>query len=149
MKQTNARRWRAATWWSVVASACVGLVSGCGEAGPEVQLVKGKLLVDGEAVGGVTVMFTPTDGGGMAAVGGTDEDGAFQLTARRGHKFGQGTPEGKYKVTVSKRTLVDERTGRTKETMPARFTVFEQTPLVCDVARGVNDFVLEVVSEGD
>ena len=149
MRQNNGWRRRAVQWAAVVACACVVLVSGCGEAGPEVQLVKGKLLVDGEAVEGVTVMFTPTDDGGMAAVGGTDEDGAFRLTARRGHKFGQGTPEGKYKVTVSKRILVDERTGRTKETMPARFTVFEQTPLVCDVGPGVNEFVLEAISEGD
>ena len=132
--------------WGVAAVSLM-VVCGCERAGPHVQMVKGRLLVDGEAVGGVTVMFTPVDDKGMAAVGRTNAEGVFQLTARRGHQFGAGTTVGRYKVTISKQVLVDERTGRMEETMPYRFTKLEQTPLDCDVTADVNAPEFNVISK--
>jgi len=70
-------------------------VVGCGG----MKQVEGIVTLDGKAVEGATVTFTPVDeGGGQAADGVTDSSGKFTLSTR-GKK---GIAAGTYKATVLK-----------------------------------------------
>lgn len=76
---------------------------GCGQAGPPVQFVEGRILLDGKPVSGATVGFGPvTAGAGLPAAGTTDAEGVFHLTAAGGGKPDGGTLPGDYAVTVLK-----------------------------------------------
>ncbi|MEZ6087380.1 MAG: carboxypeptidase-like regulatory domain-containing protein [Pirellulaceae bacterium] len=74
------------------------IVCGCGEGGPDVQPVTGKVTVDGAAVAGVMVTLVGDGGSAMGLTGITDNSGVFSITAAGGY---QGAPSGKYKVVVS------------------------------------------------
>ena len=53
----------------------IGMVLGCGQRGPVVEMVEGVVLLDGQPVEGATVLFSPDAGGaadGLPAVGRTD-----------------------------------------------------------------------------
>jgi hypothetical protein len=81
----------------------VGLV-GCGESGgPSVQYVEGVVTLDGEPIEGVAVGFSPVKpDSGTPAVGMTDANGVFKLTATAAGKHEAGTGVGEYNVTFSK-----------------------------------------------
>ena len=83
--------------------ALFGLL-GCGESGgPSVEYVEGVVTLDGKPIEGVTVSFSPAKpGAGMPAVGTTDANGVFKLTAVQGGRVGGGTGAGDYQVTFSK-----------------------------------------------
>ena len=85
------------------AIVCFGLLSaGCGSRGPAVQFVEGVVTLDGAALEGADVGFSPTSpDGGLSAVGGTRADGSFTLNAV-GARPGRGTAVGEYVVTVRK-----------------------------------------------
>jgi len=83
--------------------ALVGLL-GCGESGgTAVEYVEGVVTLDGKPIEGVTVSFSPVKPDvGTAAVGTTDANGVFKLTATLGGKPGGGTAMGDYQVAFSK-----------------------------------------------
>jgi hypothetical protein len=96
------------SWLSVpptfaFATICSGfLLAGCSSRGPEVHLVEGVVTLDGVALAGADVGFSPVvRGGGLSAVGGTRDDGSFTLNAM-GARPGRGTAVGDYVVTVRK-----------------------------------------------
>jgi hypothetical protein len=61
--------------------------------------VTGTVTLDGQPVAGANVSFSPTSGGGKAAVGTTDASGKFTLTTM---KSGDGAVPGAYLVTITK-----------------------------------------------
>ncbi len=82
-------------------------VVGCGgEPAEELVPVGGTLLVDGEPLDGVSVIFHPVDGeNNRGGYGTTDSTGAFNVT-----HFVQkepGLPPGKYSITYSRMRLPD------------------------------------------
>ena len=83
----------------------VALLCGCGRRGPDVQMVLGKATLDGQPLAGATVTLSPMDRNtGLAAVGQTQTDGSFKLTAVRGGPPERGTTVGDYAVTFMKVT---------------------------------------------
>jgi hypothetical protein len=77
-------------------------VAGCGRhAGPDVQMVTGVVLMNGQPVDGAHVSFHPMSGG-IAASGMTARDGSFRLTSDRGGRPNAGAIVGDYAVTVVK-----------------------------------------------
>lgn len=82
-------------------------VVGCG-GGSNAELVPvgGKLLVDGEALDGVTVTFHPVDAeNSLGGSGTTDSAGAFTITSFEQNE--PGLPPGKYSITYSRMRLPD------------------------------------------
>jgi hypothetical protein len=76
---------------------------GCGKGGPSVEMVEGIVNLDGKAVDGAAVFFSPAPGSsGLPAAGQTGSDGRFKLTTVRSKKGGGGAVAGDYVVTVSK-----------------------------------------------
>lgn len=88
--------------WAMAVMAIV-VVSGCGGGGPSVEYVEGKVTLDGTPQEGVTVTYSPTSpGSGLAAVGTTDANGVYKLTAKPAGGFEEGTAVGEYNVAFSK-----------------------------------------------
>jgi len=83
---------------AIVSASCVlcFIGSGCGESGPALGKVTGKVTLDGKPQANVAVTFMPTAGGG-AASGITDASGNYELS----HTGGKGAPVGKNKVAVT------------------------------------------------
>lgn len=90
-------------------AAILGLVAGCGRnAGPVVQFVEGKVILDGQPLEGATVGLSPVKGStGLPAYARTDGLGVFRVTSTRGGRRDAGAAEGEYVVTVSK-VVADE-----------------------------------------
>jgi len=90
-------------------AAGLGLFVGCGRnAGPVVQFVEGKVVLDGEAIEGATVGLSPVKGStGLPAYARTDGKGIFRVTSTRGGRRDAGAAAGDYVVTVSK-VVADE-----------------------------------------
>ena len=84
--------------------AGLGLVVGCGRnAGPVVQFIEGKVILEGQALEGATVGLSPVTGStGLPAYARTDGQGVFRVTSTRGGRRDAGAAAGEYVVTVSK-----------------------------------------------
>lgn len=79
---------------------------GCSGSGPDVNYVEGVVTVNGTPTEGVTVGFSPVDPAtGVAAVGTTDANGVFRLTAMQGGEPEEGTTAGEYFVTFMKNSI--------------------------------------------
>lgn len=78
----------------------VVLLTGCGDGVnyPDTTKVTGKVTLNGAAVSGATVSFSP-EGEGNAAAGITDAAGTFTLTT---FQSGDGAVPGKYRVSIAK-----------------------------------------------
>ncbi|MCA9193467.1 MAG: carboxypeptidase regulatory-like domain-containing protein [Planctomycetales bacterium] len=88
--------------------------AGCGDPGIGTVPVKGKVLVDGNPLEGVVVVFNPSEGSsGRAASGRTDAQGIYALTTVVN---GDGALPGDYKISVSKYENEDD--GLPKEVDP-------------------------------
>lgn len=86
----------------------IAVTAGCGREGPRVQLVEGRVLLDGQPIAGASVGFSPLEGtAALPGIGLTKEDGSFRLTATRGGPPHRGVPEGNYGVVISKVSSVD------------------------------------------
>lgn len=89
--------------------ACSGLlVAGCGGQTNPYNTVKvlGIVTVDGQPMGGVSVVFRPVASDGMFAAGITDSAGKFVLTTGQA-PTGSGALPGEYKPTFSKMDVTD------------------------------------------
>jgi hypothetical protein len=127
---------------------CSVLAIGCG--GP--VNVEGKVVMGGKPLTGAQVLFVPVTGG-LEAGDVTDDEGKFQI--KNPQKMG--VVPGEYRVTVSKKDyppgmkrpdaheMTMALTAKMKETLPARYTLQDKTPLRVTVPRGgKNDVVLEI-----
>ena len=72
-------------------------ILGCGEAGPELAAVTGKLTKGGKPLAGVNVTFSPIEPGPSSG-GRTDSDGKFVLLSQSGKA---GAVPGKHKVVLA------------------------------------------------
>ena len=72
---------------------------GCGQGGPKLEPVSGKILKDGTAMTNVSVALVP-EGAGIAAIGSADSSGTIvvQTNGR------SGAMQGKYKIGVTEPT---------------------------------------------
>src|SRR5262245_8482854 len=88
--------------WIVPVGLLTGLLTGlvgCGESGPKLEPVSGKILKDGQAMTNVSVALVP-EGSGIAAIGTADSSGTIvvQTNGR------SGAMQGKYKIGVTEPT---------------------------------------------
>ena len=74
---------------------CVSTL-GCGDGGPSLGKVTGKVTMDGQPLPNSLVTFVP-EAGGTASTGITDSEGKYQL----GHVGRHGAVVGKHKVSVT------------------------------------------------
>lgn len=153
------------------AAVCLAfLLPGCESRGPVVHLVKGVVTLDGVALAGADVGFSPmVPGEGLSAVGGTQEDGSFTLNAV-GASPGRGTATGDYVVTVRKFEseptepfISYEERGRdtpppvltqsskadpaVRSLVPEVYGSQQTTPLKVSVSAGKNSFRFELKSD--
>jgi hypothetical protein len=77
-------------------------LAGCGQRGPAVEFVEGRITLDGEPLSDASVGFSPAVAGGLAAYGRTDTTGTYRLTTSQGGAKHGGAPVGNYVVTVRK-----------------------------------------------
>jgi hypothetical protein len=70
--------------------------------GPDVQMVEGQVLLDGQLLANADVGFNPASDSAVAAGGQTDEKGVFNLTSARAGSRGRGATVGAYVVTIRK-----------------------------------------------
>ncbi|MGL4555710.1 MAG: hypothetical protein ACRC33_31470 [Gemmataceae bacterium] len=151
---------------AVAALSCVALC-GCGDGGPRLVPVSGRVTLDGKALAGKTLKFVPEPKvPGLGAGASTDADGKYTLLAIRPGATTdvKGVPPGEYKVTVNEPMfpidLAVQDSGSTEPTpavglpaakpagkggIPAVYTSVELTPLKVTVpaAGGPIDLALE------
>jgi len=86
-----------------VLAFAVAVFGGCGDGGPSVNYVEGRVTLDGNPVPKATVVFSPVEGGtGRPAVGTTDESGVYKLTDAQSTDVGSGAATGEYRVGITK-----------------------------------------------
>ena len=88
-------------FFSILSIALAVSISGCGGGStrPATHSVYGVLKVDGKPFPEANVVFNPVDSKtGVAALGKTDSEGAYELTT---FNTGDGAVAGAYKVTIS------------------------------------------------
>ena len=81
---------------SVLALLAAFATAGCGESGPALSSVSGKVTKAGKPLANINVTFTPA-AGGPASAGRTDADGRFALICQNGKA---GAVPGKHKVVL-------------------------------------------------
>ena len=129
-----------------LALAAAGIAfAGCNASmtGPPLAPVEGIVLLDGQPLGGATLLFQPQgDTPGQGGTARTGADGRFTLTA---FDLGaKGVPAGSYRVTISKqvkpdgtdfqpRPDEDPMLAAYKELLPPQYTDAAQTPLKAEV----------------
>lgn len=85
------------------AAAVLAATAGCGDGGPVLQPVHGRVTLDGRALAGKTLRFVPEPGTpGVGAGATTDADGKYTLLSTRpgATRDMPGTPAGAYRVVV-------------------------------------------------
>ena len=115
-------------------------IAGCTKAGPQLALVEGTVLLDGQPLPNAEVEFQPEKG--RPSIGATDADGKYKLRFSR-DKWG--AQVGKHKVQIT--TFSPEGEGKFKERIPARYN--KATELSIEVKTGPNwrDFDLRSDSQ--
>jgi hypothetical protein len=74
----------------------LSVLAGCGESGPQVAPVSGRVTLDGKALELADVVFQP-DGSQRASYGRTDSDGRYQVMFKRGQ---EGAIVGEHTVRI-------------------------------------------------
>ena len=122
---------------------------GCGstKSGPATVEVTGTVTLDGTAIDGASVLFSPDVGSGdgrLASQATTDNEGRFKLTTHvGGGKFKSGIVPGKYVVSIMK---LDNTTAKNtytpqKNLLPSKYADPQKSQLTADVAAAqANDF---------
>jgi hypothetical protein len=115
------------------------VVAGCGEGGPQIAPVSGRVTLDGRPLASADVSFQP-DEAQRASAGRTDADGRYQLMYKRGEP---GALVGEHTVRIS----VSREIVRNPPAIPARYDT--QSELRREVKSGEdNVFDFELTSDG-
>ena len=107
----------------IVVCFCAVVFVGCGDGGPSVSLVTGKVTLDGKPLADAVINLSPVAGGtGKAAVGTSDAQGIFTVTDATSKKIGSGAVVGEYQVGVlwyqPDANDTSKSTGSSAEAMP-------------------------------
>ena len=81
---------------AAMAAALLSAIVGCGESGPMLYPVVGKVMLDGKPAKEGGVVFHDESNRMRQFVGGISPDGTYKIM----HNREQGAPPGKYRVTV-------------------------------------------------
>ena len=139
-----------------LAAICLAAVNGCGgtKGGPATVEVTGTVTLNGSAVDGANVLFSPDIGsndGRLASQATTDSAGRFKLSTHvGGGKFKSGIVPGKYVVAISKLDTAPAKNTFTapKNLLPPKYADAKTSLLNSDVAAGqANDFQFPLKSE--
>lgn len=93
------RRTKWLTLLSLLGAGLLAALVGCGESGPKLEPVTGKVMKDGKPMTNVAVSLVP-EAAGIAAIGTADSSGAI-LVKTNGRS---GAMQGKYKIGVTEPT---------------------------------------------
>jgi hypothetical protein len=113
------------------------LTMGCGQSGPEVAPVKGRVTLDGRPLELVDIVFQPEDGK-PPATSRTDADGYYELLYKRGV---MGAPIGQHTVRIGFTSGIV----RDPPNIPARYNT--QSEVRKEVKAGQNDIDFDLKSE--
>ena len=124
--------------WTGISVLLLGVLSGCGQAGPELGSVEGQVRLNGVPLPHALVEFQPQDAG-SPSLGSTDENGKFQL---RFSKDRWGALIGRHIVKIQ--PDADRREGISGPPIPAEYHVRSQ--LTREVASGQNTYEFDLQS---
>ena len=132
------------------ATIVITLVVGCGQSGPELFPVKGRVTLDGKPLPDAGVMFLP-DGNGPSANGTTDSDGHFELMTVNS----MGAIRGTHPVVIAKRKYVPPKPGDPAPPgglvaewySPKKYANPTTSQLSAEVVDGDNEFHFELSSK--
>jgi len=140
------------------------VVAGCGNSGPAVVPVEGRLTLDGNSLANKSLMFTPIESTpGQGAGGMSDAEGKFTLKAMvpGATKEYEGVIPGRYRVTVFEPLLSGDVAAAETDGEPAAALApdmsrrkseisaiyrTEQSPLIVDVPESGGEVVVELKS---
>src|SRR5688572_704144 len=82
---------------SICCMLLLGPLAGCGQSGPQLAPVSGRVTLDGQPLDAAEVLFQPDEGTGSPSYGYTDENGRYELGYKRGVK---GAMVGSHTVSI-------------------------------------------------
>ncbi len=109
------------------------LAASCGQSGPELYPVTGKVLFNGQPAEGATVVLHPSDPAAPKPSGTAGADGSFAL---RTYPHGDGAPAGDYKVAVTWYPPNARELETPKNKLPGRYGEPARSGLTATVAAG-------------
>lgn len=109
------------------------LVASCGDGGPTLYPVSGKVEFNGQPAEGATVVLHPADPQAPKPSGTAGADGTFTL---RTHPHGEGAPAGEYAVVVTWYPPNAREVENPKNKLPARYADPAQSGLKATVKAG-------------
>jgi hypothetical protein len=114
---------------------------GCGEKGPDLAKVYGKVTMDGNPLPNVTVLFNPTQGG-RPSLGTTGTDGSFVLYHTSGRK---GVELGEHEVFIDPK---EEEAAGSRPGPPKTYAVPKDKRNV-SIAEGSHEMNFDLVSKSE
>jgi hypothetical protein len=126
-----------------VAIGLIGFaVSGCGQSGPKLADVQGKVTLDGNPLPDVMLEFQPTGGKGSPSIGYTDKNGEFRLRFSR-DRWGAVPGQHLVKIDHDYDPGSDQKPPAFK--IPPKFNA--SSDLRRDLKPGANEFNFELSSK--
>jgi len=121
---------------AAIAAALLTVIIGCGESGPELISVTGKVTLDGKPATEGGVMLIDADNPMSKLVGSIQSDGTYSVITQRK----PGAPAGEYRVTVlvteTKKDADGNYTGLPRTLSNMQFSNPNTTPLKVEVREG-------------
>jgi hypothetical protein len=109
------------------------LLTSCGDGGPKLYPVSGKVLFNDQPAEGATVVFHPSDSTMPKPSATVGADGSFAL---RTHPHGEGAPAGDYSVIVTWYPPNSRGLDRPQNKLPGRYADPAQSGLKATVQTG-------------
>ncbi len=125
-------RTKTSLWLSGIALVLLG---GCGEGGPSLGSVSGKITLDGEPVKGAIVQFIPQGPGGTPSYGLSDKEGIYKMEFS---SSASGVLTGKSLVRISSNddVTINGKTYSSVEVFPDKYN--EGSEVIADIVAGEN-----------
>jgi hypothetical protein len=123
--------------WTIIVPLLM-VIAGCGQSGPQIAPVHGRVTLDGKPLAEADIRFQP-DGQERPSIGHTGHDGRYELIYKRGQA---GAVVGKHTVRI----WVSKEVVRNPPVIAARFN--SKSELHREVKPGENEFDFDVTTEG-
>jgi hypothetical protein len=131
--------------WILGLAAALALLIGCGESGPPVHQVNGKVVFKGKSnmrqLAGGKVRFQSTTDAELMPVSAIEDDGSFSLGTFYKEKELRGVPAGTYKARLEPRRADDE--GAPRPAINSKYLDFATSGLTFTVPTS-GELVIEV-----